>query len=285
MGVKRELRIAHDKKRRKLVAELDELERRIASERRLAGEMERAAIELAFDAAGGDRRKLSEQAELNTKKAEHLMQAQNLEYLAAPVRDAITTAELELSRYSLEEAHERVVETVSDLPAIAKQLSTMIEPIAIAFSEFKKKIDTAAREALPLIARGDDERVRSLASRLRTVMFRGIRAQMASDFHTHGVDFFTGEPFEASTFDGVVAPVLRAMVSALEVDIHTNDTAIPGRTTFRLKTNVVGLFGLTLRFGEIVSLPTEDADVKKLVERGDLETVDEPTLDKMEEGA
>jgi hypothetical protein len=280
MGVKRELRIAHDKKIRKLVAELDELERRIASERRLAGEMERAGAELAFDAIN-DRKKLAEQTDLYTKQSEHLRQAQNLETLAAPIRDAIAAAEVELARYSLEEVHERVVESISDLPAIAKQLSLMIEPVAIAFSEFKKKIDAAAKQALPLISRGDEARVRTLASHLRTVMFRGMRAQMASDFHTHGVDFLTGEPFEASTFDGVVAPVLRAMVSALEVDIHANGIPTPGRVKCRASTNISGLFGLYLRFGEVISVRVGDPKVQELIGNGTLELLDVSTAGEL----
>ena len=180
---------------------------------------------------------------------------------------------MEGARLSLEEAHERVVESISDLPAMAKQLSAMIEPVAIAFSEFKKKIDAAAKQALPLISRGDEARVRSLASRLRTAMFRGMRAQMASDFHTHGVDFFTGEPFESSAFDGVVAPVLRAMVSALEVDICAGRPT-PGRANFRLATNVSGLFGLHLTVGEIISLPVEDPDVRRMIGAGAIELVE-----------
>jgi hypothetical protein len=276
MGVKRELRIAHEKKIKKFAAELDELDRRIANERRLAGEMERAIAELAFDAAGGDRRKLSEQAALNAKKAEYLLQVQNLEQLAAPIRQAIAAAEVELSRYSLEEAHERVIESISDLPAMANKLSAMVEPVAIAFGEFKKRLDAAAQQALPLISRGDSERARRLADRLRTVIFRGMRAQMASDFHTHKVDFFTGEPFEASTFDGVVRPALAMMAEALAVDIYADGVRTPGRAQFRCTTNVSGLFGLFLRVGEVVSLPVDNENVKTSIALGALELVGEP---------
>lgn len=276
MGTHRDARIAHEKKIKKLQADLEPMEKRIANERRLAGEMERARAELAFDATN-DRKKLAEQTGLYTKQNEHLRQAQNLEQLAAPIRDAIAAAELDLSKYVLAEAHETVIETITGLEPMAKQLSTMIEPVAIAFKEFKMKIDTAAREALPLISRGNEGRVRLLASRLRTVMFRAMRAQMASDFHTHGVDFFTGEPFEAPTFDGVVGPTLRLMAEALAVDIHADGLPTPGRANFRCTTNLSGLFGLYLKVGEIVSLPVDDENVKKLIERGDLERIDAPT--------
>jgi hypothetical protein len=273
MGVHREARIAQDKRLKKLNADLAPIERRIADERRLAGENERAAAELAFDATN-DRRKLTEQTGFYTKKSEHLLQAHNLEALAAPIRASIVAAEETLSKYVLAEAHEIVIETITGLEPMAKQLSRMIEPVAIAFAEFKKKIDAAARESLPLIARGDEERVTRLVSRLRTVMFRGMRAQMASDFHTHGVDFFTGEPCEASTFDGVVAPALHMMAEALAVDIHANGVPTPGRAQFRCATNISGLFGLNLRIGEVVSLLVEDEKVRDLVSQGALEKLD-----------
>jgi hypothetical protein len=102
-----------------------------------------------------------------------------------------------------------------------------------------------------------------------------MRAQTASSFHAHGVDFLPDEPLEASTFDGVVAPVLRWLVSALEVDLHADDTKNSGRANFRCNTNIGGLFGLHLRYGEVVSLPLNDDDVRKLIARGDLELVGE----------
>jgi hypothetical protein len=273
MGVHREARIAQDRSLKKLRADEKQFDQKIADERGLAAENERAGKELAFDATN-DRKKLAEQTAFYAKQSEHLRQVENLEQLAAPIRAAIAAAELDLSKYALAEAHETVIETIAGLEPMAKQLSKMIEPVAIAFSGFKKKIDAAAREALPLIARGDEERVRSLVERLRTVMFRAMRAQMASDFHTHGVDFFTGEPFEASTFDGVVAPWLRMMSEALSVDIHANGVPTPGRGQFRCTTNVAGLFGLNLRVGEVVSLPLEDEKVKALISQGTLERID-----------
>jgi len=281
MGIWREKRIAEEKQLKTLNGDLAAIDRRIADERRLAGENERAAAELAFDATN-DRKKLIEQTGFYVKQSEHLRQAQNLEHLAAPIRSAIAAAEEALSKYVLAEAHETVIETIAALEPMAKQLSRMIEPVAIAFSEFKKKIDAAARESLPLIARGNEERVRSLTSRMRTVMFRAMRAQMAADFHTHNVDFFTGEPFEASTFDGVVAPTLRMMAEALAVDIHANGVPTPGRRQFRCVTNISGLFGLNLRVGEIVSLPVEHDTVKKQMSMGSLEVIGEPSMNSEE---
>jgi hypothetical protein len=272
MGVYREKRIAQDKQLKKLNTDLAVIDRKIADERRLAGENERVAAELAFDATN-DRKKLTEQTGFYMKQSEHLRQAANLEQLAEPIRASIAAAELDLSKYVLAEAHETMIETIATLEPTAKQLSRMIEPVAIAFKEFKKKIDAAARESLPLIARGDEDRVIRLVDRLRTVMYRGMRAQMASDFHTHGVDFFTGEPFEASTFDGVVAPFLRMMAEALSVDIHANGIPTPGRAQFRCVTNVAGLFGLNLKVGEVVSLPLENEKVQQLVLQGALENI------------
>jgi hypothetical protein len=276
VGVHREARIAHVKGIKKLRADLAPLDDRIANEKRLAGEMDSEAEKLTFDAAGGDQRKLAAQATFYTKSAQHVLQAKNLDKLALPVREAIAKAEAELPRYLLGEAHERVVESIAELPAMSAQLSEMIRPIAKAFGEFKKRIDAAAREAFPLVARGDEERTRQLVSRLRTVMFRGMRAQMAADFHTEGVDFFTGESFEAATFHGVVEPTLRMMISALEIDLCANGVATPSRGTFRCVTNISGLFGLFLRVGEVVSLPTQDESVQRLIGSGALVILDAP---------
>src|ERR1700722_12938571 len=273
MGLHREARIAQDRKLKKLNADLAPIERRIADERRFAGENERAAAELALDATN-DRKKLTEQTAFYTRQSEHLRQAQNLELLAVPIRASIAAAEETLSKYVIAENHELVIETIAGLEPMAKELSRMIEPVAIAFAGFKKKIDAAVRESLPLIARGNEDRIVRLTERFRTVLLRAMRAQMASDFHTHGVDFFTGEPFEASTFDGVVGPALRMMADALAVDIHENGIPTPGRANFRCTTNISGLFGLLLRVGEVVSLPLEDEKVKELVSQGALEKID-----------
>jgi hypothetical protein len=280
MGTWHEKRIAQDKQLKKLNADLAAIERRIADERRLAGENERAAAELALDATN-DRKKLTEQTGFYTKQSEHLRQAANLEQLAVPIRASIAAAEEVLSKYVLAEAHETVIETIAGLEPMAKQLSEMIEPVAIAFSEFKKRIDVAAKEALPLISRGDGARVARLTDKLRSVLFRGMRAQFAADFHTHGVDFLLGEPFEASTFDGVVGPTLRMMAEALAIDIHANGVPIPGRANFRCTTNLAGLFGLNLKVGEVVSLPLGDPIVQKQISIGSLELVPAQT----EEGA
>jgi hypothetical protein len=282
MGIWREKRIAQDKQLKKLNAAVAAIDRMIADERRLAGENERAAAELAVDAIN-DRKKLTEQTGFYTKQNEHLRQVQNLEKQAAPIRADIAVAEEELSKYVVAEAHESVIEAIAELEPMTRQLSGMIEPVAIAFSEFKNKIDAAAKAALVLVSRGDEARTRALVSRLRTVLFRGMRAQIASDFHAHGVDFLTGEPFEAPTFAGVVSPALSWMVSALEIDIFANGTPTPGRRQFRCNTNVSGLFGLALKFGEVISLPVEDENVKKLVASGAVELIDTPTPEGTEE--
>src|ERR1700734_4283921 len=112
-----EARIVHEKKITKLKADLEVLAQRISAETRLAADSAEKAAALAFDAAGGNKKALSDQAALNTKKGEHLQQAQNLETIAVPLREQLAAAEADLPRFKLSEAIEAVLERTPELTA------------------------------------------------------------------------------------------------------------------------------------------------------------------------
>jgi hypothetical protein len=275
-GVHRDARIAAEKTLKKLHGELTPIEKGIADERRLAVEMEQAAAKLAVDAIN-DRKKLTEQTAFYTKQAEHLRQSENLERLAAPIRASIAAAESEMPRLVLAETIETVRDAVRELPAMAAKLAELVQPIAKAFGEFRARLDAATAKALPLIAADDDQdRISHLADRLRTMVVKGVRQQLAFSFRAEGLD---GVILDASQFDGkdfqsVSEPILSMLIDALEVNMYTG-LSTPGRGTFVCKTNVSNLCGLRLRANEVISLPLEHEHVRKMVEAGALEKVTE----------
>jgi hypothetical protein len=276
MGVHEQARIDHEKKIARLQAELAPIEAGILREQSAESEIDREIAKFALKAAQGDRAALKTQRELRVRKDEHHLQAQNVERLAVPIRQLIATEEAEIPHLILAETHERVADGIRELPGMCAELSKLIEPIAQAFGEFRSRISAATSEALVLIARGDPDRIHTLENRARTMLLRGIRAQLCFEFRSVGLEIIDVADFEGKNFQAVVEPVLRSMIAALEVPLHANGLPTPGRANFRTLTNVSGLFGLFLKVGEVVSLPTGDDQVKKLISQGALELVDAP---------
>jgi hypothetical protein len=285
MGVQHKARIEQEKKIATIQAELAPIEGAIFKELAAEAEIDREIAKLAVKAAHGDREALKKQRELRTRKDEHHLQSSNIETMAVPIRRSLAAAESEIPHFILAELHERVADGIRELPAMGAELSKVVQPIAKAFGEFRARIDAATAEALPLIARGNPDRILSLENRIRTMLIRGIRAQLCFDFRSEGLDIIDASQFEGKNFQCVVEPVLRSMIAALEVDLHANGVPTPGRANFRCATNISGLFGMRLRAGEVASLPVDDENVRKLMEAGGLEIIDNPTPVKTEEGA
>jgi hypothetical protein len=283
VGTHREVRIAHEKKIATIKGELESVEAALFKEQAAEVETDKEISTLALEAARGNRMALKKQHELRTRKAEHNLQSSNIETLAVPIRRALTAAEAELPNFIRAELIERVADGIGELPAMVAELSKVIQPIAKAFGQFRSRLEAATAEVLPLISRGDPERVLTLTNRLRTALVRGVRAELSFGFRSEGLDVLGVSEFEGKNFQCVVEPILFSMISALEMDLRTNGVATPGHAEFRAKTNISGLFGVNLRVGEIVSLPLEHKDVKMHLLHGALEIVDAP--DKMEEGA
>jgi hypothetical protein len=284
MGTRYEARIAHEKKIAKLEAELKPIEAGVVKEQALEADLGREIAKLALKAAQGDRAALKEQRKLREEKAEHNLQVENLEADAVTIRRALAVAQDELPHFALAEVHERVADGIKELPGMVAELSKVIQPIARAFGEFRARVHTATAAALPLIARGDPDRIRTLENRLRTMLIRGIRCQLSYEFRGEGLDIVDVSEFEGKDFQSVVEPVLRSMIAGLEVSLHANGLPTPGRANFRCATNISGLFGLSLRVGEIVSLPTSDENVRKMIGMGALEILDPPKTASEEEG-
>ncbi len=276
MGLQGEARITQEKKIAKIQAALLPMEEAIFKEKAAEAELDREIAILAVRAAHGDREALKKQRECRTRKDEHHTQSQNIETLAVPIRRSLAEAEAEIPHFVLAELHERVADGIKELPRMGLELAKVIQPIAKAFGEFRARIDAATREALPLVARGDSERIRVLENRLRNMLVRGIRAQLSFDFRSVGLEIIEVGQFDGKDFASVCEPVLRSMIGALEVDLHSNGLPTPGRANFRCSTRISGLFGLVLQLGETVSLPVEHEDVKKLIASGAIEIIDAP---------
>jgi hypothetical protein len=275
MGVHRERRVEHEQKIARLHAERAPVEAGILREQSAEADADREIAKLAIKAAHGDRTALKQQRELRVLKDEHHLQAENLDSLASPIRKAIAMAEAQLPHFLTAEAHEHLAELMRKLSVMGTELSTIVRPVAKAFGEYRAEINAVTAECLPRIARGDPRRVQYLENRFRTMLARGIRAQLSFDFRSEGLDIIDVGQFDGKDFESVCEPLFRAMISALEVDLHANGVPTPGRANFRCATNVSGLFGLFLRQGEIVSLPVGNEDVQKMIAMGALEQIGE----------
>jgi|SRR5580700_1043774 hypothetical protein len=276
MGERQTARIAHEQKIAKLESEVAPIEVAKLREMSAEAEIDREIEKLAIKAAHGDRSALKQQRELRVRKDESHLQAENLERLAVPIRKAIAAAEGELPHFIRAELVERVADGIRELPGLTDELAKIIQPIAQAFGKFRSRLHEATAEALPLISRGDPERIRVLENRLRTAIVRGIRAQLSFEFRSEGLEILSVSEFEGKDFRCAVEPLLSSMISALEMDLRANGVATPGRAEYRAVTNIAGLFGVNVRFNEVVSLPVEHENTKKLVALGALEMIDTP---------
>ena len=265
-----EARTVHEKKIAKLKADLAVLEQRISGEARSAAESAERSAALAFDASSGNEKALSQQVKLAKEKEEHLQQAQNLETIAAPLREQLAAAEADLPRFKLSEQIEAVLERTPELAALSKQISEMIPPVARAFGEFRKKTLAIVAASRPLLAGRAD--FQQLETAIQRSFSEGLRAQLHRDFGSEGYVLFGS--LQGASFEDVVRPKLENLLHALEVKLATHsEVASPGRAFFVAKTNVGGLLGMNVKVGETLSFPTEDADVRKLVASGALEQI------------
>jgi len=282
VGTHEQARIDHEKKIAKHREELAPVETAILKEQSAEAAVDGKIAELALKAAQGDRAALKLQRELRVRKDEFHLQVENLQSLAAPIRKAVAIAESELPRFVMAEVHERAADVMRQLDQMGVELSKVIQPIARVLGEFRVQVDAGTAEALALIARGDPDRIQALENRVRTMLVRGIRAQLSFEFRSVGLDLFEVGQFEGKDFQSVVRPVLESVISALEVGLY-DGVKIPGRGRFRCLTRIAGLFGLHLLPGEIVSLPVEHKSVRKMIEFGSLELIGEPTSTNSEE--
>jgi hypothetical protein len=267
----------------KIKAEIAPIEAAKIKEQAVEAAIDKEICELAVPAAGGNRSALRRQTELRIRKDECHQQIINIEALAVPKRLALADAEAKLPALISDELCERIADGIRELPKMVEELSKMIQPIAKAFGEFRSRIDVVTGEVLPIIARGDPERIRTLENRLRTMIVRGIRAQLSFDFRCEGLDLLSVSEFEGKNFQCVVEPLLASMISAVEMNLHTNDVVAADRRQFRCLTRISQLFGVNLLPGEIVSLPVGHEIVKKLISQRALEIVESPSENTKEE--
>lgn len=273
MGKHAEARQAHEKKIQKLKEDVAVIEQKISGEARQAAECVEKAARLAPEAASGNQKALSEQVKLTEQRAKHLQQIQNLEAIAVPLRRELATAETELAHMVISEEVEEILEQVADLPSLSKKLAESVGPIAAEFGTFNKRIEALSKRALPIL--GDRERVQRLEKDLQQSLSQAVRVQLNTAFGEHGIHIFATR-FAQKDFADVMRPALQHLQQALEATLHTNiATTSEGRALFVARTNVSGLFGMSIKTGEKISLPIDDPEVQKLIARGAIERVAE----------
>lgn len=274
MGINSE---AHANHKRSIAHSKDELallDKGIAKEISAEIKIDKEIASLATKAVSGDRDALRKQRELHDKKAEYGIQRSNLESLAAPIRENLAKAESDSRNFEIAEAKERLAEQIAALPVLAAQLSKTILPIATSFGDFRKQFDADAVQALSMIGGDDGERIQRLGDQVRSCMVRGLRAQIAADFDRVGLHLFETSKYEGAGFAETVAPVLQALIAAIEINLP----ATVGSKKFRAITNISGLHGLRIVADEILTLSNEDPLVKKLIADGALVELS-PTLE------
>jgi hypothetical protein len=265
-----EARKSHEQKIAKLKEDLAVLEKREAGETQLAADSAAKAAALAFEAAGGNRKALSDQAKHLSEKNEHVLQAQNLEQIAAPIRLQLAAAEADLPRFLLSEQIEAVLERTPELETLSKEISQTIPRIAQAFGEFRKKTLALVSASLPLL--GDRADLQRLETSIRLGLNEALRAQLHKDFSAAGFTIFGS--LEGRDFDFVMRPRLDNLLHALQSKLATESgVATEGRRVFRATTNIAGLLGRNVRVGEMLSLPTDDEAIRKLIANGALEEI------------
>jgi hypothetical protein len=273
-----EARIVHEKKIAKLKADLEVLEQRKSSEARLAAEAAEKAAALAFDASSGNEKALSQQVKLAKEKAEHLQQADNLELLAAPLRQQLAAAESELPRFLLSEQIEAVRERFPKLNELSAEITDTIRKLSLPLAEYKRETLALVASSRPLLGNPADGQRHGIA--IQRALNEGLRAQLHKNFSTAGFTLFGS--LEGADFDSVMRPKLDNLLHALESKLAMQSgLASEGRAFFLAKTNVGGLLGMNVKAGETLSLPANDPDVLRMVASGALEQI----VDEKKRGA
>jgi hypothetical protein len=274
VGEHSERRKAHEGTITKLRVELDGIEARIAEQTEKAADLGRKAARLAPDAVGGSEKALSEQNRLLTEKSKAFLQASNLETVAAPIRSQLADAESRLSNFILADQLELVAAETPKLSEMAKKLSTALIPLARDFGELKKQIISVAATALPLV--GDRETVSRLENLLPQSFDRAVRAGLHKIFHAQGIALFDALKYGGEDFETVMGRTLGDLQCAIDSKLHTTSgVAVAGRAFYVARTNIAGLFGMTVKVGEEISLPVpvDDPAVLGLIAQGALEKI------------
>jgi hypothetical protein len=220
----------------------------------------------------GDRKALSEQADLVKKKAEHDIQASNLETVLAPIRTQLEEAERELSGFISREQLERANSLIDRVPQIATALTQLVTPVVQQATACSKLITDILANLYLL---GERSRYQRLERSLQTAVVDGIRAGLNNAFSSEGFPLLDAPRLLGLDFAGVVLPRISNVCRAFEMTLHSQTgVALKGRALFLVKTNIGGLFGLDIVHGERISLDTSDPDVVRLVASGALERVE-----------
>lgn len=271
MGEHSNRRVAQEKKIAQLKDDLATIEGKKTDEARQAAECVERAAKLAPEAASGNQKALSEQVKLMDQKSKHQQQIQNLEGVAAPLRRELVTAQTELAQMVIDEHVETVLGKFERFPSLLKTLSEALAVPVAEFGAFGTDIAALCKDALPVL--GDRDRVARLQKALEGSLHQAIRVELNRQFGAHGIHIFATR-FEEKDFASVMSPPLQHLQKALEMKLYTNSgTPIAGRAMFVAKTNIGGLFGLTITTGEKMSLPLDDPTVREMVARGALEQI------------
>jgi hypothetical protein len=259
-------------------AELDSFEKWIEREEGLADAEAKAIAGLALASANGDANALSEQRAHRTKRDEHREQAENLRALAEVVLQKMVSVKNGLATRIRIEAQERIARELSELPVIGQKIAAIAQPVAAIVEAFEEQIARITAETLPLVSGGDVKKVAAIQSRLRTVVERGLKAELAGAFGGCGIEILSIGTHEPRSFSDTVRPLLESLINGLGI----NNPPMDDKARFRCATNVRGLFGLNFNFGEQVTLPVGDASVQRLVDLGALERLPHNSIVKDE---
>ena len=271
----RDARVALERKLPQYRTDFEEIDRRIKNERRLADEMAKEVASRALAASDGNAKALQEQVAFRGKQQLHLQQAENLELLAAPLRDKIDLAEVELLNLAQLELLESISDKLEVVPPMCDVIASRIQPFAQAAGDLRRYLDAIVEQVLPSL--GEDKRTNRLLNLGRAAVKRGILAELSEALRAQGLsDVINVRDLQGGNFVSFVDTFLELLRGAMATHLPVGE----GRARYRATTNINGLHGLRVTAGEELTLYVADTNVRKMVELGALEKIsDVPTAE------
>jgi hypothetical protein len=184
-----------------------------------------------------------------------------------------SAAQEELVDLGLKEKVQHARAMLAKSETIAEELSRGVERSAELTKDFVMELAATWADTRQFF--GDDPAYTAQLDRsIRESVPKGLKAQLQKSFTPRGIILFDIRNLEGEDFVSIMKRPINNLLAALDSAIHSrSNTPVAGRATFRAKTVVSGLHGLSLQLGDTVNLEVNHPDVRQMVADGGLEQV------------
>jgi hypothetical protein len=245
---------------------------RISGHERKASEYADEAAKFATDAANGNDKALDKHLKAKGTETLHREQARILQATDGELENQFAEAHATLNRLLVKQQQEILIGDTGKFHAIATELSDALTAPAAQCADLKKQLRETFVAALPLL--GDRQCFTALEKSINQSVDLAVRSQLQKSFAAVGIDLFDSKRYQDSDFESVMQKPINDLMAAIETVMHSNsNTPVAGRAMFRAKTVISGLFGMSLRPGQIASLNPNDPAVLRVVNAGGLERI------------